>query len=68
MVAFLQPGDLPGPAGETYLAWRRAAEWPVSIKALGRALPTFEPGQIAKWLDAGRGLRSVARQWCWRRY
>ncbi len=54
-VHLLRPGDLPGPAGETYLAWRRAAERPVSIKALGRALPAFEPGQIAAWLDAGKG-------------
>lgn len=51
----LRPGDLPGPAGETCLAWRRAAERPVSVKALGRALPTFEPGQIATWLDVGKG-------------
>ena len=55
-VHLLRPGDLPGPAGETYLAWRRAAERPVSIKALGRALPVFEAGQIAAWLDAGKGL------------
>ena len=55
-VHLLRPGDLPGPAGETYLAWRRAVERPVSIKALGRALPAFEPGQIAAWLDAGKGL------------
>ena len=34
-VYFLRPGDLPGPAGETCLAWRRAVERPVSIKALG---------------------------------
>ncbi|NVK57181.1 MAG: DUF1403 family protein [Alteromonadaceae bacterium] len=54
-VHLLRSGDLPGPAGETYLAWRRAAERPVSIKALGRALPAFEPGQIATWLDAGKG-------------
>ncbi|MEY8827900.1 DUF1403 family protein [Sedimentitalea sp. XS_ASV28] len=54
-VHLLRPGDLPGPAGETYLAWRRAAERPVSIKALSRALPTLEPGQIAAWLDAGKG-------------
>jgi hypothetical protein len=54
-VAFLQPGDLPGPAGETYLSWRRAVEWPVSIKALYRALPGIEAGQIAEWLDAGQG-------------
>jgi len=55
-VAFLQPGDSPGPAGDIYLSWRRAVERPVSIKALGRALPAFEPGQIAAWLDAGKGL------------
>ena len=54
-IHLLRPGDLPGPAGETYLAWRRAVERPVSIKALGRALPAFEPGQIATWLDAGVG-------------
>ena len=54
-VHLLRPGDLPGPAGETYLAWRRAVERPVSIKALGRALPNLEPDQIATWLDAGQG-------------
>ncbi|MCG7625967.1 DUF1403 family protein [Epibacterium sp. Ofav1-8] len=54
-VHLLRPGDLPGPAGEIYLAWRRAVERPVSIKALGRALPALEPGQIATWLDVGRG-------------
>ncbi|MBR9840567.1 MAG: DUF1403 family protein [Rhodobacteraceae bacterium] len=54
-VHLLRPGDLAGPAGETYLAWRRALERPVSIKALGRALPALEPGQIATWLDAGKG-------------
>jgi hypothetical protein len=54
-VHLLRPGDLPGPTGEICLAWRRAVERPVSIKALGRALPAFEPGQIATWLDAGKG-------------
>lgn len=54
-VHLLRPGDLPGPAGETYLAWWRAVERSVSIKALGRALPSLEPGQIATWLDAGQG-------------
>lgn len=54
-VHLLRPGDLPGPAGEICLAWRRAVERPVSIKALGRTLPTLEPGQIATWLDAGSG-------------
>ena len=55
VVHLLRHGDLPGPAGETCLAWRRAAERRVSIWALGRALPTLEPGQIATWLDAGKG-------------
>jgi len=54
-VHFLRPGDLPGPAGENYMAWRRAVERPVSVKALGRALPTHPPEQIAGWLDAGQG-------------
>jgi hypothetical protein len=54
-VHLLRPGDLPGPAGETCLAWRRAVERSVSIKALDRALPTLEPGQIAAWIDAGKG-------------
>ncbi|MEY8829556.1 DUF1403 family protein [Sedimentitalea sp. XS_ASV28] len=54
-IHLLRPGDLPGPAGETCLEWRRAAERPLSVKALARALPGIEPGQIAIWLDAGRG-------------
>jgi hypothetical protein len=55
MVNLLRSGDLPGPAGETYLAWRRAVERAVSVKALGRALPAVDLGQIATWLDAGNG-------------
>jgi hypothetical protein len=54
-VHLLRPGDLPGPAGETYLAWRRAAERSISIKSLDRALSASARGQIATWLDAGRG-------------
>lgn len=54
-VHLLRPGDLPGPAGETSLAWQRAVERPISVKALGRALPTLEPSQIAAWLDAEQG-------------
>jgi hypothetical protein len=54
-VHLLRPGDLPGPAGETYLSWRRAAERPVSVKALGRALTSRDPRQIAEWFDAGSG-------------
>jgi hypothetical protein len=52
-VHLLRPGDLPGPGGETYLAWRRAVERPVSLKALCRALPDLQAAQIAGWLDAG---------------
>ena len=50
-VAFLQPGDCPGPAGEVYLSWQRAVKRPISVKALHRALPDLEPEQIATWLD-----------------
>jgi len=55
VVHLLRSGDLPGPAGETCLEWRRAAERSLSVKALARALPGAAPGQIATWLDAGRG-------------
>ncbi|MGB3314746.1 MAG: DUF1403 family protein [Albidovulum sp.] len=51
----LRSGDLPGPAGETYLSWQRSVERPTSVKALHRALPTIESGQVAEWLDAGQG-------------
>ena len=54
-VHLLRPGDLPGPAGEICLAWRRAVERPVSVKALGRALPDLQAERIAGWLDAGQG-------------
>ena len=54
-VHLLRPGDLPGPAGETYLYWRRAVERPISIKALHRVMPGVEAGRIAEWVDAGRG-------------
>lgn len=54
-VHLLRPGDLPGPAGVSYIAWRRAAERPVSVMALTRAVPTLEQDQIAMWLDAGQG-------------
>ena len=59
-VHLLRPGDLPGPAGETCLMWRRGVERPVSVKALGRALPAFEQAAIAAWLDAGQSA-PVAR-------
>lgn len=51
----LRPGDLPGPAGEIYLAWRRAVARPASVTALHRALPGIEAGSIGDWLGAGQG-------------
>ncbi|MEX5516238.1 DUF1403 family protein [Pseudophaeobacter sp. 1A09344] len=59
-VHLLRPGDLPGPAGETYLSWRRAVERPVSIRVLSWAIGGLGTGQIADWLDAGQGA-PVAR-------
>ncbi|MCF6445673.1 DUF1403 family protein [Nereida sp. MMG025] len=50
-MAFLQPGDNPGPAGEIYLSWHRAVERPVMVKVLHRALPEATAEQIAMWLD-----------------
>jgi len=54
-VHLLRPGDLPGPAGETCLAWRRAVERPLSTKSLYRALPDLQAERIATWLDAAQG-------------
>ena len=50
-VAFLQPGDHPGPAGDVHLSWRRAVERPVSVRTLDRALPEVAADRIAAWLD-----------------
>lgn len=54
-LCLLRPGDRPGPGGEVYWHWSRAAERPISVAALGRALPKLEPGQIALMLDGGQG-------------
>lgn len=55
-VAFLQPGDRSGPAGQVLLSWRRAVERAVSVGALARALPEVEADEVAVWLDAGQRL------------
>lgn len=52
-IHLLRPGDLPGPAGASYLSWRRAIARPVSVKALHRAVPEVAAAQIADWLNAG---------------
>ncbi len=54
-VHLLRPGDLPGPAGETALSWRRAVERPVSAAGMQRALPSLESTRLAAWLDTGSG-------------
>src|SRR6056297_886373 len=51
----LRPGDLPGPAGKTYLSWRRVVERPVSIKSLCRAFPELDVAQIAGWTNSEKG-------------
>ena len=55
VVHLVHSGDLRELAGETCLEWPPAAERPLSGKTLALALPGAEPGQIATWLDAGRG-------------
>lgn len=50
-VAFLQPGDQPGPAGAVCLSWQRVVERPLSVTSLHRALPGIAAAQIAEWLD-----------------
>lgn len=59
-VHLLRPGDLPGPAGETYQSWRRSVERSITVKALHRALPGIEASRLAEWLDTGQG-GSIAR-------
>jgi hypothetical protein len=54
-VCLMKPGDLPGPAGEVFLTWRRAVERPISLAGLRRAFPSHDPVQLADWLDAGQG-------------
>lgn len=55
-VAFLQPSDSPGPAGEVMLSWQRAVERSVSLKMLHSTLPGIAAEPIAKWLDAAQGV------------
>ncbi|MAQ38130.1 MULTISPECIES: DUF1403 family protein [Thioclava] len=59
-VNLLRDGDLPGPAGEVYLAWRRAVERPISVASLQRALPYHAPEALERWLAVGQGA-PVAR-------
>ena len=59
-VHLLRSGDLPGPAGETYLAWRRAVARRLSAKSLERALPQIAPQiapeTLAGWRAGGPGV------------
>lgn len=51
----LRPGDLPGPAGNIYLAWQRAVAGRLSVKTLAHAFPRMDAARTAFWLDAGQG-------------
>lgn len=51
-VHFLRPDDLPG---ETYMAWHRAVDRPISIKALGRALPALRRARSPHGWMRGKG-------------
>ena len=57
----LRPGDLPGPAGETYLIWRRAVErlWAEPCRPSSRA--RSRRGSMRGW-----GRRSNEQHWCWK--
>lgn len=54
-VAFVQPGDSPGPMGEMYRGWQRAVERDGSARAMQRALPGVPESDIAAWLNVGQG-------------
>ena len=54
-VHLLRPGDQPGPAGATFLQWRKAVARPISVGALHKAMPKLTAEQIATWLDTGEG-------------
>ncbi len=58
-VAFLQPGDHPGPAGAVFLAWRHAVARPITVAGLAKAMPDVGKQEIANWLDAGHGAPVV---------
>lgn len=51
----MRPGDLPGPAGDIYLQWKRATGRPATLRHLCRALPHHSPDQIGIWLKSGQG-------------
>lgn len=55
----LRPGDQPGPAGEIFFQWSRAVARPISVAAIGRALPGYTAEQIAVSLDAAGGTPVV---------
>jgi len=50
-----RPGDLPGPAGEVFLAWRRAVAHPFHAGAPAIALPQLEPTHVDGLLDTAWG-------------
>ena len=67
-VAFLLPGDSPGPAGEVYLFWRRAVSGPCrSRRCIGPCRALRQSRSLLGWTSGGeRRLRE--RRACWRRF
>ena len=58
---FARPGDQPGPAGEIFRQWARAVARPISVAALGKALPGLPADRIAFRFDAARSGNPVDR-------
>ncbi len=56
-VAFLRPEDHAGPAGEIYLSLKHAAQRPMTNRALQKAFPHYEVGEIEGWLRIGAGAK-----------
>ncbi|MBI1220062.1 MAG: DUF1403 family protein [Rhodobacteraceae bacterium] len=54
-VHLLRPGETSGPAGEIFRLWRQAVARPLSVAALGRALPGLDAAQIARGLAVRPG-------------
>ncbi|MXQ09717.1 DUF1403 family protein [Alphaproteobacteria bacterium GH1-50] len=54
-LAFLQPGDSPGPAGEVYRAWHLAIGRRGPMGSLERALPGYDPQEVRAWAGETEG-------------
>lgn len=55
ILCLLRPGERPGPAGETALAWHRATMRPLSDASLQHALPNLSAQQLEIWRKSAAG-------------